>query len=95
MKLVMQPSYGTPFPLAKFQKGHKGQRPEGQKIKGQNFNKLTEAIFHNLDPLQRFHIKFCPKTPHCRRFGFIAQGAWTDSTLTIHPKPNIPNNFWY
>ena len=34
MKLVMQPSYGTPFPLAKFQKGHKGQ----------NFNKLAEAI---------------------------------------------------
>ena len=44
MKLVMQPSYGTPFPLAKFQKGHKGQRPEGHKVKGQNFNKLAEAI---------------------------------------------------
>ena len=44
MKLIMQPSYGTPFPLAKFQKGQKGQRPEGHKVKGQNSNKLAEAI---------------------------------------------------
>ena len=41
MKLVMQPSYGTPFLLTKFQKG---QRPEGHKVKGQNFKKLAEAI---------------------------------------------------
>ena len=43
MKLVMQPSYRTPFPLAKFQKSHKGQRPEGNKVKGQNFNKLVQG----------------------------------------------------
>ena len=39
MKLAMQPSYGTPFPLAKFQKGQKGH-----KVKGQNFDKSAEAI---------------------------------------------------
>ena len=40
MKLGMQPSYGPPFPLAKFQQGQKGQRPEGRK----NFRKLAEAV---------------------------------------------------
>ena len=44
MKFGMQLSYGPPFPLAKFQQGHKGQRPEGRKVKGQNFKKLAEAI---------------------------------------------------
>ena len=44
MKFGMQLSYGHPFPLAKFQQGHKGQRPEGHKVKGQNFKKLAEAI---------------------------------------------------
>ena len=44
MKFGMQPSYGPPFPLAKFQQGHKGQRPEGRKVKGQIFKKLAEAI---------------------------------------------------
>ena len=37
MKFGMQLSYGPPFPVAKFQQGHKGQRPEGRKVKGQNF----------------------------------------------------------
>ena len=36
MKFGMQLSYGPPFPLAKFQQGHEGQRPEGRKVKGQN-----------------------------------------------------------
>ena len=40
----MQLSYGPPFPLAKIQQGHEGQRPEGHKVKGQNFKKLAEAI---------------------------------------------------
>ena len=44
MKFGMQLSYGPPFSLAKFQQGHKGQRPEGCKVKGQNFKKLAEAI---------------------------------------------------
>ena len=44
MKFGMQLSYGPPFPLAKFQQGHEGQRPEGRKVKGQNFKKLAEAI---------------------------------------------------
>ena len=44
MKFGMQLSYGPPFPVAKFQQGHKGQRPEGRKVKGQIFKKLAEAI---------------------------------------------------
>ena len=44
MKFGMQLSYGPPFSVAKFQQGHKGQRPEGCKVKGQNFKKLAEAI---------------------------------------------------
>ena len=44
MKFGMQASYGPPFPLAKFQQGRKGQRPEGRKDKGQNFKNLSEAI---------------------------------------------------
>ena len=44
MKFGMQLSYGPSFPLAKFQQGHEGQRPEGRKVKGQNFKKLAEAI---------------------------------------------------
>ena len=44
MKFGLQPSYGPPFPLAKFQQGHKGQRPEGRKAKGQFLKKLAEAI---------------------------------------------------
>ena len=44
MEFGMQLSYGPPFPEAKFQQGHKGQRPEGCKVKGQIFKKLTEAI---------------------------------------------------
>ena len=34
MKFGMQLSYGPPFPVAKFQQGHKGQRLEGRKVKG-------------------------------------------------------------
>ena len=45
MRFGVQLSYGPPFSLAKFQQGHKGQRPEGRKVKGQNFKKLVEAIF--------------------------------------------------
>ena len=44
MKFGMQLSYGPPFSVAKFQQGHKGQRPEGRKVKGQIFKKLAEAI---------------------------------------------------
>ena len=44
MKFGMQLSYGPPFPLAKIQQGSEGQRPEGHKVKGQNSNKLAEAI---------------------------------------------------
>ena len=44
MKFRMQLSYGPPFPLAKFQLGRKGQRPEGRKVKGQNFKKFSEAF---------------------------------------------------
>ena len=44
MKFGMQLSYGHPFPMAKFQQGHKGQRPKGRKVKGQNFKKLAEAL---------------------------------------------------
>ena len=45
MKFGKQLSYGPPFSVAKFQQGHKGQRPEGCKVKGQNFKKkLAEAI---------------------------------------------------
>ena len=44
MKFGMQLSYGPPFPEAKFQQGHKGQRPEGCKVKGQNFKKFSEAF---------------------------------------------------
>ena len=44
MKFGLQLSYGPPFPLTKFQQGRKGQRPEGRKVKGQNFKKLAEAI---------------------------------------------------
>merc|ERR1712198_617345 len=44
MKFCMQLSYGPQFPVAKFQQGHKGQRPEGRKVKGQIFKKLAEAI---------------------------------------------------
>ena len=44
MKFGMQLSYGPPFPLAKIQQGHEGQRPEGHKVKGQNFKKLAGAI---------------------------------------------------
>ena len=46
MKFGMQLSYGPPFPLAKFQQGHEGQRPEGRKVKGQNFKKFSEAILN-------------------------------------------------
>ena len=44
MKFGMQLSYGPPFSVAKFQQGHKGQRPEGCKVKGQNFKKFSEAF---------------------------------------------------
>ena len=44
MKICMQLPFGPPFAQAKFQQGHKGQRPEGHKVKGQNFKKLAEAI---------------------------------------------------
>ena len=44
MKFAMQLSHGPPFQLAKFQQGHKGQRQEGRKVKGQIFKKLAEAI---------------------------------------------------
>ena len=44
MKFGLQLSYGPPFPLAKFQQGLKGQRPEGRKVKGKIFKKLPEAI---------------------------------------------------
>ena len=44
MKFGMQLSYGPPFPVAKFQQGHKGQRPEGLKVIGQIVKKLAEAI---------------------------------------------------
>ena len=44
MKFGMQHSYARLFPLAKFQQGHKGQKPEGHKVKGQNFKKLAEAV---------------------------------------------------
>ena len=40
----MRLSYGPPFPLANFQQGHKGQRPEGPYVKVQIFKKLAEAI---------------------------------------------------
>ena len=45
MKIWMQLPFGPPFAQAKFQLGHKGQRPKGRKVKGQNFKKLAEAIF--------------------------------------------------
>ena len=44
MKFGMQLSYGPPFPVAKFQQGHKGRRSEGRKVKDQIFKKLAEAI---------------------------------------------------
>ena len=44
MKFGMQLSYGPPLPVAKFQQGHKGQRPEGRKDKVKIFKKLAEAI---------------------------------------------------
>ena len=44
MNFGLQLSYGPPFPLTKFQQGRKGQRPEGRKVKGQNFKKLEKAI---------------------------------------------------
>ena len=76
MKFGMQLSYRPPFTLAKFELGHKGQRPEGRKVKGQNFKKVFRSNFKpKLSPLQRFHITFCPKTPHCKRFCFRDQGA--------------------
>ena len=62
----------------------RSQRPKARRSQGQrpNFQKVSRSNFnHNLGHLQRFHINFCPKTPHCRRFGFRAQGAavqlWT------------------
>ena len=44
MKFGMQLSYGPPFPVAKFQQGHKGQKVQGCKVKGQHFKKLAETI---------------------------------------------------
>ena len=44
MKFGMYLSNGHPFALAKFQLGRKGQRPEGRKVKGQNFKKFPEAF---------------------------------------------------
>ena len=48
MKFGMQLSYGPPFPVAKFQQGHKGQRLEGRKDKGQIFKKLAEVILNTI-----------------------------------------------
>ena len=66
----MQLPFRPPFAHAKFQLGHKGQRPKGRKAKGQNFKKVSRSNFdHFLRPLHWFHFIFSPKNGHGRRLG--------------------------
>ena len=75
MKFCMKLSNGHPFALAKFQLGHKGQRPEGRKVKGQNFQKFSEAFltitqslcsgFTSIFVLKMVIVDYVVVTVHC------------------------------
>ena len=77
MKIGMQLSNGPPFALAKFQPGCKGQRPEGRKVKGQNFKKFSEAFltitqslcsgFTSIFVLKMVIVDYVVVTVHCAK----------------------------
>ena len=67
---------------------------------GPKFEKFIRSISNpNLGALLRFHITFCLKTPHCRRFSFRDHGGMQLEFYMLTSQPPVDHHgslgvFW-